>query len=71
MEYKFKQNGVECMSNKKDDRLQCRISKEHKQKLQELANKRGYKSLSDYICYLAMKDISESEFINKNMIENE
>ena len=69
MEYKFKGNGVECMRTKKDDRLQCRISKEHKQKLQELANKRGYKSLSDYICYLAMKDISESEFINKQMIK--
>ena len=65
----MKVNNREDVKIKKDDRLQVRISSEHKQKLIELANKRGYKSLSDYICYLAMKDISESEFINKQIIK--
>lgn len=55
---------------KKDTRLQIRINKEHKEKLKEIANKRGYKNLSEYILYLVMKDISESEFINKQMIKD-
>lgn len=58
------------MGMKKDTRLQIRISKNDKEKLKEIANKRGYKNLSKYILYLVMKDISESEFINKQMIKD-
>ena len=56
--------GVE---KKKNDRVQIRINKIDKAKLKYLAEVRGYKSLSEYILYLAMKDISESEFINKRI----
>lgn len=66
----MKGNNREDMKIKKDARLQCRISSEHKQKLIELANKRGYKNLSEYILYLALKDISESEFVNKQILKN-
>lgn len=55
---------------KKDTRLQIRISKEHKEKLKEIANKRGYKNLSEYIVALVIRDISTSEFINKQMIKD-
>lgn len=55
------------MKIKKDERLQLRISKNDKEKLKELSENRGFKNLSEYILYLAMKDISESEFINKRM----
>lgn len=55
---------------KKDTRLQIRISKEHKEKLKEIANKRGYKNLSEYIISLVIRDISTSEFINKQMIKD-
>ncbi|ELC8405612.1 hypothetical protein SV13_01835 [Clostridium perfringens] len=51
----------------KDNRLQIRINTEDKAKLKYLAETRGYRNLSEYILYLAMKDISESEFINKRM----
>ena len=64
----MKGNREEFIKIKKDARLQCRISKEHKQKLQELANKRGYKNLSEYILALVIRDISTSEFINKQML---
>lgn len=65
----MKGNREEFIKIKKDDRLQLRINKKHKEKLKELANKRGYKSLSDYMLYLALKDIQESEFINRQMIK--
>lgn len=55
------------MCKKKDTQIQIRINKMDKAKLKYLSEKRGYKSLSDYILYLVMKDISESEFINKRM----
>ena len=55
---------------KKDTRLQIRINKEHKEKLKEIANKRGYKNLSEYIIALVIRDISTSEFINKQMIKD-
>lgn len=67
MEYVNKLNGGEFMKKSKDDRLQLRINREDKAKLKYLAEIRGYRSLSEYILYLAMKDISESEFINKQM----
>lgn len=67
MEYKIKGDGGESMKIKKDERLQLRISKNDKEKLKELSENRGFKNLSEYILYLAMKDISESEFINKRM----
>ena len=53
----------------KDTQIQMRINSTVKAKAKYLAEIRGYKSLSDYICYLMMKDISESEFINKQMIK--
>lgn len=53
----------------KDTQIQIRINSTVKAKAKYLAAVRGYKSLSDYICYLMMKDISESEFINKQMIK--
>lgn len=53
----------------KDTQMQIRINSTVKAKAKYLAEVRGYKSLSDYICYLMMKDISESEFINKQMIK--
>lgn len=59
------------MSKKKDDQIQIRINKSDKAKLKYLAEIRGYKNLSEYILYLAMKDISESEFINKRMGDGE
>lgn len=55
------------MGKKKDDQIQIRINKSDKAKLKYLAEVRGYKNLSEYILYLAMKDISESEFINSRM----
>lgn len=51
--------------------IQIRINSTVKAKAKYLAEVRGYKNLSDYICYLMMKDISESEFINKKMIKND
>lgn len=56
-----------CIEKKKNDRLQIRMNSEDKAKLKYLSEVRGYKNLSEYIVYLAMKDISESEFINKRM----
>lgn len=53
----------------KDTQIQIRINSTVKAKAKYLAEVRGYKSLSDYICYLMMQDISESEFINKQMIK--
>ena len=69
MEYKNKENGEDKMGieKKKNDRLQIRMNSEDKAKLKYLSEVRGYKSLSEYILYLAMKDISESEFINKRI----
>lgn len=69
MEYKNKENGEDKMGieKKKNDRLQIRMNSEDKAKLKYLSEVRGYKSLSEYILYLAMKDISESEFINNRM----
>ena len=58
------------MGKVKDDRLQLRINREDKAKLKYLAQIRGYNNLSDYMLYLALKDIAESEFINKQMIKN-
>ncbi len=58
------------MGMKKDTRLQIRISKNDKEKLKEIANKRGYKNLSEYIIALVIRDISTSEFINKQMIKD-
>ena len=55
----------------KDTQIQIRINSTVKAKAKYLTEVRGYKSLSDYICYLMMKDISESEFINKQMIKDE
>lgn len=55
----------------KDTQIQIRINSIVKAKAKYLAEVRGYKSLSDYICYLMMKDISESEFINKRIIKDE
>ena len=43
------------------------MNNEDKAKLKYLAEIRGYKNLSEYILYLAMKDISESEFVNNRM----
>ena len=65
----MKGNNGEDMKIKKDDRLQVRISSEHKKKLIELANKKGYKSLSDFICFLVLKEISEVEFCISHNIE--
>ena len=45
-----------------DSTLQIRINKEVKTKIKYLSEKRGFKNLSEYIKYLVMKDISESEF---------
>ena len=69
MEYKNKENGENKMGieKKKNDRLQIRMNNEDKAKLKYLSEVRGYKNLSEYILYLAMKDISESEFMNKRM----
>ncbi|WP_066875016.1 hypothetical protein [Clostridium mediterraneense] len=45
-----------------DSTLQIRINKEVKTKIKYLSEKRGFKNLSEYIKYLVMKDIAESEF---------
>ena len=66
LQYKIKGNTGE-MDKIKDTQIQIRINKSDKAKLKYLAELRGYKNLSEYIMYLAMKDISESEFINKRM----
>lgn len=69
MEYKNKWYGGEKMGieKKKNDRIQIRMNNKDKAKLKYLSEIRGYKNLSEYILYLAMKDISESEFLNKRM----
>ena len=69
MEYKNEVGGGEKMGieKKKNDRVQIRMNNEDKAKLKYLSEVRGYKNLSEYILYLAMKDISESEFISKRM----
>ena len=56
----------------KDTQIQIRINSKVKAKIKYLAELQGY-DLSQYFCYLVMKDISkrESEFINKNMIQDE
>ena len=54
----------------KDTQIQIRINSTVKAKAKYLAEVRGYKSLGEYITYLMMKDISESEFINKQMIKD-
>lgn len=71
MEYKNEVGGGEKMGieKKKNDRVQIRMNNEDKAKLKYLSEVRGYKNLSEYILYLAMKDISESEFINNRMGE--
>lgn len=56
------------MREVKDTQLQIRINSKDKAKIKYLAEVRGYKNLSEYIKYLIMKDISESEFINKQML---
>ena len=66
LQYKIKGNTGE-MDKIKDTQIQIRINKSDKAKLKYLAEKRGYKNLSEYILYLVMKDISESEFINKRI----
>lgn len=53
----------------KDTQIQIRINSIVKAKAKYLAEVRGYKNLSEYIMYLMMQDISESEFINKQMIK--
>lgn len=55
------------IEKKKNDRIQIRMNYEDKAKLKYLAEIRGYQNLSEYILYLALKDISESEFMNKRM----
>lgn len=50
-----------------DSTILMRINKEDKAKFKYLAESRGYRTLSEYLKYLIMKDISESEFINKQM----
>lgn len=67
--YKIKGNGVEFMKTKKDKRIQIRISEKDREIIKRIANDRGYNNLSQYIFKLIMKDISESEFINKQMIK--
>lgn len=67
--YKLKGNGVECMKTKKDKRIQIRISEEDREKIRKIANDRGYSNLSQYIFNLIIRDISESEFINKRMVK--
>lgn len=53
----------------KDAQIQIRINSIVKAKAKYLAEVRGYKSLGEYITYLMMKDISESEFINKQILK--
>lgn len=67
--YKIKGNGVEFMKTKKDKRIQIRISEKDREIIKRIANDRGYNNLSQYIFKLIMKDIAESEFINKQMIK--
>ena len=55
----------------RDSQIQIRINSIVKAKAKYLAEVRGYKNLSEYITYLMMKDISESEFINKRMKKDE
>ncbi len=53
---------------RKDNTLQIRINSVDKAKIKVLAKERGYKNITEYIMYLVLKDISESEFINKRML---
>ncbi|MEG1132467.1 MAG: hypothetical protein RSD77_09120 [Romboutsia sp.] len=53
---------------RKDNTLQIRINSVDKAKIKVLAKDRGYKNITEYIMYLVLKDISESEFINKRML---
>lgn len=57
------------MKTKKDKRIQIRISEKDREIIKRIANDRGYNNLSQYIFKLIMKDIAESEFINKQMIK--
>lgn len=58
------------MKLEKDTQLQIRINSTIKAQAKYLAEIQGFKNLSEYITYLMMKDINESEFINKQMIKD-
>lgn len=47
----------------KNSQIQIRINLDDKRKLKSLAALKGL-NLSEYILYLAMKDIAENEFLN-------
>ncbi|MEG2110614.1 MAG: DUF1778 domain-containing protein [Clostridium sp.] len=47
----------------KNSQIQIRISIEDKKKLKVLAALKGL-NLSEYVMFLAMKDIAENEFLN-------
>jgi uncharacterized protein (DUF1778 family) len=50
----------------KSEVLQIRLSKEEKNRLQEVARRNGM-SMSEFLLYGAMKVIAECEFYNKQM----
>lgn len=54
----------------KDTQIMIRINSTVKAKAKYLSEIRGYRSLGEYVTYLMMKDISESEFINKQMVKD-
>lgn len=55
------------INKKKDDRLSLRINSEDKKKIQIRAIETGFKNITDYVLYCCMREISESEVINKQM----
>ncbi|MPU14953.1 hypothetical protein FGL68_07070 [Acinetobacter baumannii] len=55
------------INKKKDDRLSLRINKDDKKKIQIRAIEKGFKNITDYVLYCCMREISESEVINKQM----
>ena len=53
--------------SKKDDTIFIRINAEDKKKIKIRALQMGFKSVSEYVLYCCMQEVTTSEFINRNM----
>lgn len=52
--------------SKKSEVIQIRLTKDEKNKLQEIARKNRM-NMSEFLLYGAMRTIAEDEFVNKRM----
>ena len=52
----------------KDDTILIRINHKDKIRIKIRVLEKGFNSLSEYVMYCCMKDLSEDEFINRHMI---